>query len=143
MKILSIFIFLPFSLFPASGEGKPQNDVKSKTEIASGELADNVNFIPVSHSVGALYYDNYNWDKGKDVPVPLPTVLRWIVKQAVGTTGSIRIQERQLIVEDEALARLHRQELAKEFEINGQEIIYVEGTVGAAPSSVSRGGIGI
>lgn len=46
----------------------------------------------------------------------------------------------QLIVKDEALARLHRQGLAKEFEIKGQETIRIEGIVGETSGTVSRGG---
>lgn len=87
------------------------------------------------------FYDNYNWDKGKQVSIPLPTAaLRWAARQIVGTAGPIRIVGNQLIVEDEALARLHRQGFAKEFEIKGQESISIEGTVGSTSlGTVNRG----
>ena len=93
------------------------------------EIKKNIRILKLKYTVN----DRYNWDVGKTVDLNFSNLIgKWawenllmIMGMAIGKTGPIRVEGHNLVIEDEALARLHRQGIAKEFDIKGSmEIEY-------------------
>ncbi len=93
------------------------------------EIKKDIRILKLKYTVN----DRYNWDFGKAADLNFSNLIgKWawenllmIVGMGIGKTGPIRVEGHNLVIEDEALARLHRQGIAKEFDIKGSmEIEY-------------------